>query len=522
MSSLLSVYYSYGNTLIQQTLIIIAGVITVAILSFISVLVGQYLWLAGIFIFIVSLIGYFYIPINIGFTFFVKLGIIILAWTVVGLPKHDIWFAWNIFWLQLFGGSIAILSNTIVYYCGRKRNHKYYIIQWKKAFCEALEELDKTHPSSSLQDKLSYLKKINEFIKSYSFSDNISVSYERNKYMKLALFIDRMSSSLILLVDVLNKNPDIKKSLSNVFYDMFKGIKEILLKEDLKFMNYSYELYKKDVLTKRKKGFFAKMDNKLRKSYAEFVYIFETLTLDAASLIELKIQHTDHKVNYFKEIINLFRLGWNAITTQKIIIKGSGLTINSKLALRGSIAITASFIFACFYGNPAYTAWIIIICNVAVLVRQGDTIKKGIDRIVGHSIGFGLALILGWWVWPYFSTGYVWIPILSIITSYYFLANYFYFSISLCISIVFLVYYTRYGHNPTDFPVLLIALNRLIYVSIGTAFAILSSFFIFRNLGIGMFTKKDYESSLLMVKHMECLSSMDKDRIKHSYKNIKH
>ena len=153
------------------------------------------------------------------------------------------------------------------------------------------------------------------------------------------------------------------------------------------------------------------------------------------------------------------------------------------------------------------------------MVRQGDTLKKGFDRISGHVVGFGIALILGWWVWPYFSTGYVWIPFLIFFSSYFFLANYFRYSVFLIIFIVYL-YDAIYGSNFTNFPVLMTALTRLIDVSIGTAFAMLSSFLVFKNLGTGMFTRNDYNSSNLMVKHMQCLASMDKNELKSSYENI--
>ena len=176
-SALCSVYYAYGNTLLQQNLMMTMGIIIIAILSFIGVFLTQYMWLAGVCILFLCLIGSFYMPINMGMVFFVKLGIVILAFVVIGLPKHDIWYAWNIFWVQFFGGSIAILSNTIVFYLGVRKNHKYYIKQWKYAFCDVLDllQVDKGLDRNALDKKLAYLKEVNEFIKSHSFSDNVFV-----------------------------------------------------------------------------------------------------------------------------------------------------------------------------------------------------------------------------------------------------------------------------------------------------------------------------------------------------------
>ena len=176
-------------------------------------------------------------------------------------------------------------------------------------------------------------------------------------------------------------------------------------------------IYIEKMSSKDKKNFY-NMDKNLRKSYAEFVYLFEKITVEVISLVELKIKYPVNKVSYFKRTIALFNLSWEALKAQKIYVKGAGLTLNSKLYLRGAIAITGSFLFSCFYGDPRYAPWIILSCNLVVLVRQGDTLKKGFDRISGHVVGFGIASILGWWVWPYFSTGYVWIPFLIFFSSY--------------------------------------------------------------------------------------------------------
>ena len=79
--------------------------------------------------------------------------------------------------------------------------------------------------------------------------------------------------------------------MGDVFNDMLNGVKDSLIKEDTKFIHLSYDLYRKNVLSKRQEKFFTNMDKNLRKSYAEFVYLFEKITVEVISLVELKIKY---------------------------------------------------------------------------------------------------------------------------------------------------------------------------------------------------------------------------------------
>ena len=55
-------------------------------------------------------------------------------------------------------------------------------------------QVDKGLDRNALDKKLAYLKEVNEFIKSHSFSDNVFVLKEKQKYTHLALIIDRISN----------------------------------------------------------------------------------------------------------------------------------------------------------------------------------------------------------------------------------------------------------------------------------------------------------------------------------------
>lgn len=513
------VFYGYGNTLKQQCLMIVFGCLCISILSFIGVFLGEYLWLIGIFLFIVSFALYFYSSINTGALYIAKLGMVVLSFVVIGLPGHSIVFAWNIFWMEIFGGFLVLCSSIIIYILfGYKRTPDYFLKKWEKSFVSTLNAINES-PELTKHDLSEFLS-INKFMKSHLSSDNFYVLQDKDKHIELSIILENISSSFNLLTNNINENPCIKKSLWQISKGFFECLIESFEKGDSSILSLYHEKLKNNILCKQEQGFFATMKPSLRKKYTEYFLLIENILTESISLFNLKINYY-HKSNFLKDIKKLILKGWSAVKSQKAFDgENFSLSFNTKFALRASIAITSSFIFACFYGEPVYAPWIILSCNVVLLSRQGDTVKKFIVRLGGTIFGFGFALILGWWVWPYFSTGYFWVPFLMFCASYSILANYFCFSFFLIIYIVY-VYSLLIGPSFAQFPTLSLAVTRLIDVCIGGGFAFIAGFFIFKNLGIEPNKQRDYDFSLSLFSYIKDLKYFDKNKNKNLYeKNL--
>lgn len=292
------VFYGYGNTLKQQCLIIFFGCLCISILSFIGVFLGAYLWLIGIFLFIVSFALYFYSSINTGSLYIAKLGMVVLSFVIIGLPGHSIVFAWNVFWMEVFGGFLVLCSSVIIYFLfGYKRTPNYFLKKWEKSFVSTLMEINES-PELKKHD-LSEFISLNKFIKSYLLSDNFYVLQDKDKHIQLSIILENISCSFNLLINNINENSVMKKSLLQISRGFFDCLIESFEKGDSSILSLYHEKLKNNILCKQEQGFFAKMKPSLRKKYNEYFLLIENILTESISLFNLKINYY-YKSNFFK------------------------------------------------------------------------------------------------------------------------------------------------------------------------------------------------------------------------------
>lgn len=137
----------------------------------------------------------------------------------------------------------------------------------------------------------------------------------------------------------------------------------------------------------------------------------------------------------------------------------------SKSAARSAFALAVAYIVTLFVPFQI-PAWLLASTNTVMLFNDGATVQKGLQRIAGHVVGFGLAMFVGYFVWPYFSTPFFWVPVLMFLCGYYCLSNYFLYCVFLIVIIVFL-FQGLHLISPGDYSLLQVAGFRTIDVVAG-------------------------------------------------------
>ena len=148
---------------------------------------------------------------------------------------------------------------------------------------------------------------------------------------------------------------------------------------------------------------------------------------------------------------------------------------------RAMVALPIAYVVAILLPT-AHPAWLLLSTNLVLQVRYGDTPVASSDRILGHTIGFLLAIPLFLLVWPYFSTPLFWVPVIVFITAYHLMKNYTIFSTTLMIGIIYLYALAVTGSHINQ-QLFHISFDGWVDITLGSIIALAASLCIFIDAG---------------------------------------
>ena len=465
ISSAIFSFFSYGNTLIKQTLMIMIGVSLGSLICFLGGLLAHFFILALIYLIITTFILYLYSTINIGCLFFTKFNLVLLAFALLEFPETSTLFYAKIMLAILSGGLAVIVINTFLYFLGNRAPWKIYLMRWDKDVIHLVTELALMHNVQSA-DKL--VDSINQ-IKPYLLSKN----------PEFFLIMERTTHALVKWLREIQTNPYTLHCFTNEYLQFFKTIAKGLENQDATLILKADSCFTAEMNKRREAQLFTKFPYSVRTSFAESFFLLNKFSSALAKCVSFnKKQDFSHR----KTPAPFVQLGWKAFTSMHLFEPSWKLTVASKIALRAAITMGVTYIVAYFYFRE-YAAWIVLTANLVIQIRKGDTIKKCMDRILGHFVGAIAVILIAFYIWPFFDYPVFWVPILTGVTAYYFLKNYFIYGIFFMIILVYL-YVAVSPAGLAHFPMIHFTLIRLRDVSIGAIIALLTGLFIFPNIGL--------------------------------------
>jgi len=417
LTAAIAVYFSYGDSWYAQSIAILTGTALVALASVISILLQPYfVWLL-IFFGAVSFLAYYFSGINIATLFACKLGISLLCFTFDNLPSNDLSYALQVGRLILMGGLLAMLVNLLLYIITPKLDLEKIRHLWYLQLLRLLSHLQYRN------------KPIN--IENFAETHRLFKAKLTLHDAELAFVADRAGMALMKLAEYLDKYPQVQQKLASELAQIFQGAENTIINQEPEMLLDQYKQLRKKIFLLREEKFFSQMEDDLRGQYSEILFLIDKFVYDVSRLIRhISLQAVDSS--------NVGIIGYMLQQKSHIgkYIKKNLASDNVKIGLRAVITLSVALIFA-RVSHAAHVPWIVLTANIVLFVRQGDTIKRGFDRIFGHVVGFVFAVPLGLYIWPYWQNPLIWLPVLVFFTAYFFLKNYFFYSALLMVVILY-------------------------------------------------------------------------------------
>lgn len=450
-TSLVSAFFSYGNTLKQQSASIILGILITLSLCMITALTSPSITLSLIALIIISGVGYFYTLINMNAFFIVKFSIVIMAFAIDrSLAPNPISLHAIAITIAL-GGVCTLISNT----CYQRLISRYkrpYLNHWESTLISIISTTD-VYLSKSLINRL-----------------NSIITNNKNEHLKLSIdhqnIIERINITLTkyraLVIETTLTTPQ-TKALIVFFSALTKGI----IQQSESIIQLAKENYIKQTIT---------TINPNDRDIAEMMYLMGKLANNLVRHLNIDktLVTSSTQTSLLTQLITqLKKQVWRN--------KDRTLSANSKVAIRAMVALPIAYVVAILLPT-AHPAWLLLSTNLVLQVRYGDTLKKASDRILGHTIGFLLAIPLFLLVWPYFSTPLFWVPVIVFITAYHLMKNYTIFSTTLMIGIIYLYALAVTGSHINQ-QLFHISFDRWVDITLGSIIALAASLCIFIDAG---------------------------------------
>jgi len=452
-TSIVSAYFSYGDTIKQQTSALLLGLLITLIVCSITEITSHLIIISFLVLIIISAISYFYSLINIGALYIVKFSFVIMAFAVTqSLEQNPIMISEMIKAIAL-GVCCCLISNTAYYFLITNTLKKTFITEWEQALISNLRILS--------------------LVNNYANTIDLNNIYEdkKNLYSKLPYeeqgIIDRITIALTKYQDLISSHlPTESQQIALTAF--FEHLHEGVLNLSEHSIHQTNERFIQSVVQNIQEDNFV---------FLEIIYLLDKLSNNLIQYI--KIRTIFHTSSYQQTpLVSLF---FEKIRDQTLLNNNKTLTTNTKIATRAMIAIPLAYLVAIVI-KTSHPAWVILSTNIVLLVRYGDTIKKSWDRILGHTIGFILTIPLFLYVWPYFNSPLVWAPILVFTITYYLLKNYMIFSTLLMIGIMYYVIITSPLHY-TLLQLFHLSMDRWLDITIGCLVALVASLCVFHKAG---------------------------------------
>lgn len=154
--------------------------------------------------------------------------------------------------------------------------------------------------------------------------------------------------------------------------------------------------------------------------------------------------------------------------------------LNWQYGIRAAVAMSIALIVVRYFGFE-YGCWVLLTTGFVLLGSVGQTVKRAIERIGGHLLGYVFTLIMYWAFWQFWPMPSVWLPLLIFLTTLFLPYRYFWFSFFLMPLIVF-AFYIHYGLNfPKHESIYFFTYRRLYDTILGCIIATLSTLLIYPN-----------------------------------------
>lgn len=469
ITSIVSVFFSYGKTLVSQTLMQIVGIVSCAGLCFVGLLLSPFPWLAGIYLVVISCVGYFYSTINTGSLLIVKLSLVPVSFCVLSVMHVDMHYASQVWLAIMAGGFSGIMANTLMFAVSAKQPLFFLEKKWTQEVSGLLSKLSVQcclYPTQSLQ--------------------RASTAYTKKLFVtdpEHALSVETQTDSLIKFIDMIEATPALLYEVGPLYEQLFQAINQAIITQDISFCEEGHKKWLLEVGKLRKKHYFEHLPISIRRYYAEILFVTEQLVhellwqLNPARVEGAALAKKTRRAS-FKALLVFYV---TAIKQQTVFFHHGGrLSTQAKIAMRAALAMGVAYIYAIIFNNP-YSSWVILTANLVLMVHHGDTIKRAFDRVAGHLVGFVVAMLLSY-VLILFSSPFVYVPIIVFFIAYYFLKNYFVYGIFLMVGMLYL-YGSLNANGFSEFNALNFLSIRLLDMLAGSVIALVASYFIFKDSG---------------------------------------
>ncbi len=486
LSASLSSFYSYGKTVPQKSNNTLLGVIITCLICYGGVWASPHLFTAIPYLAAASFLLYLFSETNIAAAFRAKLVIFLLSFCIVISPHHEAILAWDIFIALFAGGLVAIFANASIQLFDLWLR-KFYTLNWQTELVAICQKILATTPIGKFEP--STINSFGKIINNITSTDQLQCWRIERIVLQLEATYRLYSTSAFL-----------QQIFADDFENLLIAISEAFEKGHAQSLATTTEKLTQRTSDLRKEGYFYSQEIINRINSIEFIFCTRQITTDIKNLLDLKKSSpsrpsvlSKNKKNHFTSTLkNLFMPN-----------KGERWSTPVKIGIRAAIAMSIA-LAACQILGIEHGAWVILSTNFVLLLRQGDTIKKGIDRILGHATGFIIAILFYGYILKYVPTPYLWVPLLTFLSSYYILKNYFIFSNLLMIVILYLYLYV----DPNLFTHISInhfMLSRLENVTLGSIIAILAGLSIFPNVGLNPLFATLAKSFAKLTTHLENL-----------------
>lgn len=272
------------------------------------------------------------------------------------------------------------------------------------------------------------------------------------------------------------------KDFSDDFNHFLGQISQAIQHMDETRIEQDYQAFKLNMDKKRDSGYLETISQQDRIQILLCLFNIHQLSHNIKFLIKSYQQH--QKKSIWQQLKFKGESDWFSIPKNSLDFfrdkTTKTLSCATKIAIRSTIALSTAYVLAMFF-SIKYGAWVFLTANLVLLNRPGETIKRSWHRVSGHVIGFFVGIPLGF-LWYYHPWPYLWVPILVFLCGYAFIKNYFVFSTTIMLMILYL--YSKLSPAPfTGLESIQFMSYRLLDTMIGAAIATSTCLLVFPKTG---------------------------------------
>lgn len=473
--SAIFVFFCFGQTLGAQMMLLLLSTVVTTLLCVAAMLLSGNVGLSALLIFLSAGVVFFYSTLNMGTTVMSKLMFVPVSFCIVDPHVMGVVKASETGAAVILGGVSAALANFAVYFFSIKQPERLLHKRWQSELMRLLDNLSKKLACYPVEE----FDRLGQALK----KEMIEVD---GRY---AMNVDRVTNALCKFINTIENSPALLISMEDDLLAVFSLLHSALEKGDLVKIKLAQQSWA-GVMEKNSQCSSSRQcsfNSSLR--LAQCFFLLEILIKELGPHLQYRfLSRGLHNINI--AILNFYqnlKSNFHAWRQHSVVLCQGSLNTQAKVAIRSSIAMLVSFLVARASHSP-HAAWILLSTGIVIQLRLGDTVKKGLDRILGHFAGFPLAFFFGIF-FQVFHFPVILGLILVFCCTYSLLKNYFVFGICLMSTLIFLTVINSPSALSHEMILRFLTL-RLIDVTIGSLIALFASYFVFKNTGFKNTTEK--------------------------------